>query len=248
MSNWYRYLATSDDRKARAFRRFYRGAVNFSVPAPRFITVPAVVSIVAIRSAYYFLMRVFICEPLFKAYCTSYGRNFHTGVFLHWVQGKGDIVIGDNVTLDGRSNIFFAARFCERPVLRIGDNTGFGHQCAFSIGKEIRIGKHCRFASNITLFDSSGHPADPVARMKGEPPSPDDVRPIIIGDNVWVGTGSTIYPGVTIGDNSIVSAGAVVMNNVPANTVVAGNPARMVRSLTPATQESATPTGAHVGV
>jgi acetyltransferase-like isoleucine patch superfamily enzyme len=147
------------------------------------------------------------------------------------VQGKGDIVLGDNVKLDGRSNIFFAARFSERPVLHVGDNTVFGHQCAFVVGKEIRIGRHCRFASSISVFDTSGHPSDPVARMNGEPPDINDVRPVIIGDNVWVGTGSIIFPGVVIGDNSIVSARSVVMSSVPANTVVAGNPARMVRSL-----------------
>lgn len=234
MSNWHRYFATSGNWKARAVRRAYRGVLEFSVPAPRVITVPVLTAVVGIRSAYYFLMRVFVCEPLFKAKCRSYGRNLHTGVFLHWVQGKGDIILGDNVTLDGRSNIFFAARFCERPTLRIGDNTGFGHACAFSVGKEIRIGSHCRFASYIAIFDSSGHPSEPIARMKGEPPKADDVKPVIIGDNVWVGTGCIIYPGVSIGDNSIVSAGSVVMSSVPANTVVAGNPARMVRTLTPA--------------
>jgi acetyltransferase-like isoleucine patch superfamily enzyme len=234
MWNWYRYLATSSDWKARGVRRAYHGLLGFSVPAPRLITVPILALVVGIRSAWYFFLRVFICEPLFKAYCTSYGRNLHTGVFLHWVQGKGDIILGDNVILDGRSNIFFAARFCERPTLRIGNNTGFGHECAFSIGKEIRIGSYCRFASNIAIFDSSGHPSDPVARKLGAPPNHEDVRPVIIGDNVWVGTGVIIYPGVNIGDNSIVSAGSVVMGNVPANTVVAGNPARMIRTLTPA--------------
>jgi acetyltransferase-like isoleucine patch superfamily enzyme len=242
MSNWYRYLATSDDWKARAFRSLYRAVGNFSVPAPRLITVPILAVVVGIRSTYYFFMRVFICEPLFKAYCTSYGRNLHTGVFLHWVQGKGDIILGDNVTLGGRANIFFAARFSERPVLRIGDNTGIGHQCSFVVGKEISIGRHCRFASSIAVFDTSGHPSDPVARMNGEPPGMDDVRPVIIGDNVWIGTGSAIYPGVVIGDNSIVSANSVVMNNVPANTVVAGNPARMIRSLIPASKAGATGT------
>ncbi len=235
-------LATSDDWKARVVRGIYRGASNFSVPAPRVITVPVLAVVVGIRSAYYFFMRVFICEPLFKAYCTSYGRNLHTGVFLHWVQGKGDIILGDNVTFDGRSNIFFAARFAERPVLRVGDNTGFGHQCAFVVGKEISIGRNCRFASSIAIFDTSGHPSDPAARLRGDPPDISDVRPVIIGDNVWVGTGSTIYPGVVIGDNSIVSSQSVVMSSVPANTVVAGNPARMVRSLAPSPQASATGT------
>lgn len=238
MSNWYRHLATSDDWSARTFRRVYRGVRNFSVPAPRLITVPFLAIVIGIRSTYYFIMRVFVCEPLFKAYCKSYGRNLHTGVSLHWVQGKGDIILGDNVKLDGRSNIFFAARFSERPVLRIGDNTGIGHLCSFVVGKEIRIGSYCRFGSSISVFDTSGHPSDPVARKNGEPPGIDDVRPVIIGDNVWVGTGSTIGPGVVIGDNSIISAHSVVMSSVPANTVVAGNPARMVRSLVPAPQSS----------
>jgi acetyltransferase-like isoleucine patch superfamily enzyme len=53
----------------------------------------------------------------------------------------------------------------------------------------------------------------------------------VIGDNVWVGTGSVIFPGVTIGDGSIVAMGSIVMSNVDANTLVAGNPARKVRSL-----------------
>jgi acetyltransferase-like isoleucine patch superfamily enzyme len=169
---------------------------------------------------------------LFKAYCTSYGRNLHTGVFLHWVQGKGD-----NVTLGRTIEHLFRGPVFRAPDFRIGDNTGVGHECAFTIGKEIRIGSHCRFASYIAIFDSSGHPSDPVARKRGAPPSRDDVRPVNIGDNVWVGTGVIIYPGVTIGDNSIVSAGSVVMSNVPANTVVAGNPARMVRTLAAAVQQ-----------
>lgn len=240
MVNWYRYLATSDKWIARAVRRAYRLVVGFSVPAPRLVTVPILAAVVGIRSVYYFLVRVFICEPLFKAYCASHGRNLHTGVFLHWVQGKGDIIVGDNVTLDGRSNIFFAARFSERPTLRIGNNSGFGHECAFSVAKEIRIGSYCRFASNIAVFDSSGHPSEPVARRAGAPPAFEDVRPVVIGDNVWVGSNSIVYPGVTIGDNSIVSAGSVVMSNVPANVIVAGNPARVVRSLVPAPQN---PTG-----
>ena len=54
-----------------------------------------------------------------------------------------------------------------------------------------------------------------------------------IGDNVWVGTGAVIFPGVTIGDGSIVAMGSVVMTDVPANTMVAGNPARQVRTLVP---------------
>jgi maltose O-acetyltransferase len=68
------------------------------------------------------------------------------------------------------------------------------------------------------------------------------VRPISIGDNVWIGSSSIIFPGVTIGDNSVVAMGAVVMNSVPPNVVVAGNPARQIASVnkeSPRMQQSA---------
>ncbi len=83
------------------------------------------------------------------------------------------------------------------------------------------------------MFDSNGHPSDPLGRLNDLPLSPEDVRPIVIGNNVWIGQRSIISPGVKIGDNSIVSAGAVVITEVPANAIVAGNPARKIGSLTP---------------
>jgi acetyltransferase-like isoleucine patch superfamily enzyme len=67
--------------------------------------------------------------------------------------------------------------------------------------------------------------------MAGQPPRPEDVRPITIGDNVWIGQYSIITPGVTIGEGSIVSGGSVVVNDVPPYVVVAGYPARKIASL-----------------
>ncbi|MFY9852903.1 MAG: DapH/DapD/GlmU-related protein [Terracidiphilus sp.] len=176
-------------------------------------------------------MRVFFCEPFFKAHCTSYGRNLHTGVFLHWIQGRGEIIAGDNVLIDGKCSFTFAARFSDKPTLILGDNTGVSHGCTFTIGKKVTIGRHCRIAGDVWIFDSPGHPADPEARMKGMPTAEDEVKPVVIEDNVWIGRGSIIMPGVTLGENSIVVAGAVVMSDVPANTMVAGNPARQLRKL-----------------
>jgi acetyltransferase-like isoleucine patch superfamily enzyme len=151
-----------------------------------------------------------------------------TGIYLHWIQGVGDIVIGDDVYLDGKCSISFAARFADRPLLQIGDHTDIAHNCKLTIGKEIRIGRHCLVAENVFMFDSSGHATDPVLRRQGSPPADDQVRPITLEDNVWIGTNAIIFPGVTIGEGSIVSAGAVVMTDVPPYTVVAGNPARKI--------------------
>ena len=113
-------------------------------------------------------------------------------------------------------------------MLEIGDRTGIGHGCSFTVGKRITIGRDCRIAGGVHMFDSSGHPADPAARRAGEAPSAEDVRPIVISDNVWIGRNALIFPGVRVGENSVISAGAVVTSDVPAGSLVAGNPARRI--------------------
>jgi maltose O-acetyltransferase len=99
------------------------------------------------------------------------------------------------------------------------------------VGRRITIGKNCKIASHVRIFDSPGHPLDSEKRQAGFPPDLDSVRPITIGHNVWLGTGAVVFPGVTIGDNSIVSSNAVVMSDVPSGVLVSGNPARKVLSL-----------------
>lgn len=223
-----RRLATSPSLPARLLRWAYYGVNNFAVPAPKVIVRPLQWIFLLLRNAYYFAMRVFICEPFFKAYCTKYGRNLHTDAHLHWVSGKGDIVIGDNVTIAGAIGIGFAARFSDHPTLRIGDNTGIGGGCGFTIGKLIEIGRNCNLSGGIQIMDSNGHDTDPASRWKHEAPRPEDVRPVFIRDNVWIGRNCIIFPGVKIGEGSVISAGSVVRNHVPPYSVVAGNPAKVI--------------------
>ena len=231
MARLWRFLALSDHPLAVLARRIRRGLARFGLPAPRIVVRPVLAVFLLSRSLYFFMVRVFVCEPLFKAYCTSYGRNLRTGVFVPWVQGHGALMIGDNVVLDGKSSFHFAVRYSDRPELIIGDNTGIGHGCSFTVGKRIAIGRHCRIGLSVQMFDSPGHASDPAARLAGLPAAPDEVRPITIGDNVWIGNNSIICPGVTIGDGSAVAIGSVVMSDVPENTLVAGNPARRVQAL-----------------
>ena len=219
-------IAFSDHWAARHLRTLYRAPRRFSLPLPRFLLVPLRVVYEAVRAGFYFVRRVFWAEPLLKSYCSSYGKGLRTDIFVHWVEGKGEIVAGDNVLMDGKCSINFAARYANPPRLLIGDNTGIGNQCQITIGKEISIGKNCRIASHVIMFDAPGHPIEPFARMRGDAAPDADVKPIHIGDNVWIGRGAMIFPGVTIGDHSVVAAGAVVMTDVPSNTIVAGNPAR----------------------
>ena len=226
--NLRRLIARSDHPLAKAAKAAYHGVSSFSVPAPAPLVKPLLWAYVANRSAYHFARRVLVAEPLFKAYCKSYGEHLHTDIYVHWIQGKGDIVVGHHVHFDGKSSITFAARFSDNPTLEVGDHTGISDGCAFMIGKRITLGRHVRVAAGVFMTDSNGHPAEPTARMEGAPPGDEEVRPITIHDNVWIGRRATVLPGVTIGEGSIVAAGAIVMSDVAPYTVVAGNPARKI--------------------
>ena len=96
-------------------------------PIPRAVSVLLLTLFLLLRSAYYFIARVFFCEPFFKAYCTKHGPGLRTGVFFHWIQGRGELIVGDNVRIDGKCSFTFAARFSDHPTLVIGDKTGIGH-------------------------------------------------------------------------------------------------------------------------
>ncbi|MFJ4279602.1 sugar O-acetyltransferase [Streptomyces massasporeus] len=89
----------------------------------------------------------------------------------------------------------------------------------------ITIGEDCQIGPNVQLLTPT-HPVEPEPR-RGKLEA---ARPIVIGDNVWLGGGVIVCPGVTIGDNAVVGAGAVVTRDVPANVVAVGNPARPVRN------------------
>jgi acetyltransferase-like isoleucine patch superfamily enzyme len=216
---------------ARAARNAYYFSEKFSVPAPSIVVRPLRFVYESLRSTIYFIRRVFIAEPFFKSYCHSYGKDLHTDIFIPWIQGKGRIIVGDDVLIGGKVSFSFAARYTLNPVFEMGSHSGMGHGCSFRVGKSITIGSHCRIASGVTMFDIPGHPLDPVTRMEGAAAPDEDVKPICIGNNVWIGSNSTIFPGVTIGDNSVIAMGSSVMTSVPPNTVVGGNPARSMKSL-----------------
>jgi len=108
--------------------------------------------------------------------------------------------------------------------------------------ERIEIGAHCLVSWNVGIADSDFHPIEPAQRRldslalapfyKDRPPRPKiGTAPVIIRDNVWIGMGAVILKGVTIGENSVVAAGAIVTRDVPPNTVVAGNPAKVVKEL-----------------
>lgn len=228
-----RYLARSDNPVPRLVRWLYRSPGRVHVPAPRVVLKALFWAFLLVRSLYYFLFRVAVCEPIFKSYCRKFGKRLRTGVFIHWVQGKGDIILGDDVIIDGKCSFSFARRFADRPRLEVGNNSGIGHGCELVVGKRIRIGNNCVLSGHVRIADCNAHPTDVTARLAHLPPPDDEIREVVIGDGVWISVHVLIFPGVRIGDGAVVSAGSVVHGHVPPYSVVAGNPARVVFRLRP---------------
>jgi acetyltransferase-like isoleucine patch superfamily enzyme len=106
----------------------------------------------------------------------------------------------------------------------IGRNVFINHACSFLDLGGITIEDDVSIGPRVNLVTES-HPLDPEDRKALL------TKPITIKRRAWIGAGATILPGVTIGENAVVAAGAVVNKNVPANTVVAGVPAKVVRSI-----------------
>lgn len=90
----------------------------------------------------------------------------------------------------------------------------------------ITIGEDCQIGPNVQLLTPT-HPVDPQPRRD----KLEAAEPITIADNVWLGGGVIVCPGVTIGENSVIGAGSVVTRDIPANVVAVGNPARVVREI-----------------
>lgn len=112
--------------------------------------------------------------------------------------------------------------------LRVGARTFVNYNLVALDVAPITIGEDCQIGPNVQLL-TAWHPLEPgPRRAKWEAGSP-----ITLGDNVWLGGGVIVLPGVTIGDNTVVGSGAVVTKDLPANVVAVGNPARIVRELDP---------------
>lgn len=121
-----------------------------------------------------------------------------------------------------------------RPPIYVdyGDHLSIGARTFVNFGlvaldvAPIAIGDDCQIGPNVQLLTAT-HPTEPGPRRE----KLEMARPIAIGDNVWLGGGAIVLPGVTISENSVIGAGAVVTKDIPANVIAVGNPARVLRSL-----------------
>jgi acetyltransferase-like isoleucine patch superfamily enzyme len=115
---------------------------------------------------------------------------------------------------------------CHEGVVSIGAKTVLGQECTISAYQHVSIGRECVIADRVMLidFDHGVVEVDRPVRLQGI-----YKRDVRVGNNVWIGYGACILRGVTVGDNAIIGTSSVVTRDVPANAVVAGVPARVIR-------------------
>jgi len=150
------------------------------------------------------------------------------------LQGKGTIVFGNNVCIavllspglySGYTYINAKNR---KSTISIGDNVCINNNCFIcSEGEGIEIGSDTLIGFDCEIIDTDFHDLDPDRRSTGAPRT----SKVIIGKNVFIGNHVRILKGVIIGDNAIVGNSTVVTRSVPDNTIVAGNPARIIRKI-----------------
>jgi acetyltransferase-like isoleucine patch superfamily enzyme len=169
-----------------------------------------------------------IVRLLRRRYLTPYGRRLKL---------DGLAFIGPKVVLQiGRRGRIELGRWswvghgtkirCHEGVVSIGAKTVLGQECTISAYQHVSIGRECVIADRVMLidFDHGMVEVDRPIRLQGI-----YKRDVRVGNNVWVGYGACILRGVTVGDNAVIGTNAVVTRDVPANAVVGGVPARVIR-------------------
>lgn len=168
----------------------------------------------------------------------KYGKNLKLYGCPVIANKKGSkIVIGENVVVKSSflSNLIglyqrsiIVAR-TENAVIEIGNNVGISGATIYA-RKSIKIGDNTLIGANTKIIDNDFHPIEVEARIKDDK---DKIiaKEVLIGKNVFIGCNSIILKGTQIGDNSVVGAGAVVCGKFPPNSVICGNPAKVIRQI-----------------
>ena len=183
----------------------------------------------------YELLRILYYQPLFELQCAATGPRGRLELTpeskLPFIDNC-ELVLGDGWRINARTTFQGARHAPAKARIEVGDGTYIGTRAILRAGLGIRLGRHVTIAANVVLSSDPGHPLDPVARRTEAAPL-EDLRQMLVGDDVWIAEGAALLGGITVGDGAVIGAHAVVTKDVPPRTVVAGNPARVVKELGP---------------
>jgi acetyltransferase-like isoleucine patch superfamily enzyme len=213
----------------RAIRSFAKSLLTSNFPVPGFFS--PVLRIVfnlqaGIAESCRWALSYFIREPLFRARCVSVGKRFRL-FRLPYVVGHTEIEIGDDCNFFGKVDIM-SGRIFDHPKLILHNRVDIGHNVGFVVNKEIVIEDDVNVASGVRFMDSDAHPKDTQDRIADLPPKPEEIKPVRICKNAWIGQNVFILKGVTVGEGAIIGVNSVVVTDIPPYSVAIGNPARVV--------------------
>jgi len=206
----------------------YKAIMRMEIRLPSFLASLLYNERIFRQNLWYWLKNKLYCEPLIRNRCTLVGKKFRADGDIPLISGSGKIIIGDNVRIGNRSAWFVISNLYKDPTLIIGNNTSINYCVVISAECRVEIGNNCVIAGETKIFDNNSHGLD---YKNNREMTKDDVAPIIIGDHVWIGMGSLILKGVTIGKGAVVAANSVVTKNIPPMTLVGGNPAKIIKTI-----------------
>jgi len=179
----------------------------------------------------WFAIQGFYLHHFLEPQLESLGSNPYVVKPWHIEVFGAPVFIGSHVTLlgasDKKTRLTVWTDKADVPGIRIGDHVLISPGVRISAAQEIIISDNCMIASNAYITDSDWH----GIYDRSMPPAM--ASPVFLAPNVWIGDSAIICKGVTIGENSIIGAGAVVSSDIPANSIAVGNPARVIRELDP---------------
>jgi acetyltransferase-like isoleucine patch superfamily enzyme len=212
-------------------RRAWRALLSFRLPVIRPLAAFAYAVLGLADRMWPLFLKIIYREPMLRYRCRRVGVRLELEGAMPQIMGNGTIEIGDDVLVGSRNTWIVGFKVSSDARLVIGNRVGINYQTTISVAKHVCIGDDTIMAANVQIYDNPSHPLSPARRLRRESFALADARPVVLGRNVWICTGAIILAGVTIGDNSVVAAGSVVTKSVPPDTLVAGNPARIIRAL-----------------
>jgi len=222
-------IKRGDSAATRAARDVYRWALRWSLPdgeISRRLFGALYRGHDLYEASREYLSGKLIYEPMVRARFHRVGKGLRVSA-LPYVNGHAQVTVGDDCEFGYFS--IRSGRFVDQPELVFGNSVKVSSGVTFVVNRQITIGDNTGIAGKCWISDSDGHPVDLERRLRGEDLKPEDIQPLTIGEHVWIGHGSHVLKGVTIGRGAVVAAGSVVTSDVPPGALAMGVPARILR-------------------
>jgi acetyltransferase-like isoleucine patch superfamily enzyme len=214
----------------RLLKGFLRGFFNPTLPPiPRILLTPLRLVYEGhflLIAAFRWVLMMGYRNPLFQSRCATFGRRVSLEG-MPFVSGHVRVYIGDDVKFGGNICIS-SARVFDEPKLILKDRAAVGWGTHITANCEVILEEDVIVSFDCRISDSDGHCREADLRAAGAAPKRADIRPVRICKHAWIGNGTHIMKGVTIGEGAVIGANSVVISDVPPYSLAIGNPAEVL--------------------